>query len=208
MTFSIVLLVAAATAVPDRVDLFVPTPRFPCFRQPAIAAIAVAGKPRTLLAFAENRNVSACAPALGSKEGALQDRRPFEIGSMNLRRSTDGGKSWGPIQTLYSGSLDFYVVAPDDTTGHTHLFIAAEGLTVLTSTDAGASWSEGKQLSVDVPAPFKITTPSVGHGITISAAMCAGGCAQAGRLVVPLVCSNSTGPHGHGDKGVCMGCTS
>lgn len=56
------------------------------------------GKPRTLLAFAENRNVSACAPALGSKEGALQDRRPFEIGSMNLRRSTDGGKSWGPIQ--------------------------------------------------------------------------------------------------------------
>lgn len=44
MTFSIVLLVAAATAVPDRVDLFVPTPRFPCFRQPAIAAIAVAGQ--------------------------------------------------------------------------------------------------------------------------------------------------------------------
>lgn len=44
MTFSIVLLVAAATAVPGRVDLFVPTPRFPCFRQPAIAAIAVAGQ--------------------------------------------------------------------------------------------------------------------------------------------------------------------
>ena len=67
---------------------------------------------------------------------------------------------------------------------------------------------KGAKLSVDVPAPFKITTPSVGHGITIAAKMCAGGCAQAGRLVVPLVCSNSTGPHGHGDKGVCMGCTS
>ena len=45
--FLLLVATAAATAALDRVDLFVPTPRFPCFRQPAIASIAVPGESNT-----------------------------------------------------------------------------------------------------------------------------------------------------------------
>jgi hypothetical protein len=35
---------------------------------------------------------------------------PLEVGSMLLRRSTDGGETWLPMQTLTAGNIDFYTV--------------------------------------------------------------------------------------------------
>ena len=115
------MLAAVSAAATDKVDLFVPSARFPCFRQPTITAVRTslasstigssrryhstthlhpfptslragpvfpsapadtwlphapryrkAGADRmTLLAFAENRNVSACAPALDGTATAV-----------------------------------------------------------------------------------------------------------------------------------------
>ena len=168
----------------DRMDIFVPTPRFPCFRQPGayvsdyachirhsdvtegiahhvrnwmchflsrsphtsththihtypptLAAIAAAGADgNILLAFAENRNISSCAPATASRHvrhrtarGAVSHTatarvsvgHPDEVGSLQMRRSTDGGKTWAPLQSLYVGNIDFYAVT-----------VAADGHTV------------------------------------------------------------------------------
>ena len=61
------------------------------------------------------RNVSACAPAVDKHAfGRIQPGiarsawRPDEVGSLQLRRSVDGGKTWGPMQSLAVGNIDFY----------------------------------------------------------------------------------------------------
>ena len=59
-------------------------------------------------ARAEPRAAQACAPASASASG-IPPPPDNEVGSLNLRRSTDQGRSWGPIQTLYVGNIDFYV---------------------------------------------------------------------------------------------------
>lgn len=80
------------------------------------AAIAVAGTTgTTVLAFAENRNVTACAPAFDQSTR----QHPEEVGSLLLRRSVDGGKTWGAMQSLFVGNIDFYAVT-----------VAGDGLTV------------------------------------------------------------------------------
>ena len=64
---------------------------------PAIAAAGATGT--TLLAFAENRNISQCAPALDTESSTIAHNgvgHPEELGSLQMRRSTDGGKTWGP----------------------------------------------------------------------------------------------------------------
>ena len=81
-----------------RLDLFVPTARFPCFRQPVLLN---AGD--HLLAFAENRNVSSCAPSISSNE----------IGSLQLRRSADNGATWTAMQQVWRGNIDFYTAVHD-----------------------------------------------------------------------------------------------
>ena len=99
-----------------RQDLFIPSPRYPCFRQPAILATSSGA----ILAFAENRNVSACAPAARVVAAASSRAQPNEIGSLVLRRSTDGGTTWAPLEVVYTVSsspgIDFYVALSDAVT--------------------------------------------------------------------------------------------
>jgi len=107
-------LAISLTAAPTRQDLFVPTPRYPCFRQPAIITTSTGA----ILAFAENRNVSACAPAAAVTVDA-SGSQPNEIGSLLLRRSIDGGSTWTPLQVVYaspSPGIDFYVALEDAVT--------------------------------------------------------------------------------------------
>eukprot|EP00039_Didymoeca_costata_P001668 m.54161 g.54161 ORF g.54161 m.54161 type:complete len:391 (-) comp10907_c0_seq1:135-1307(-) len=207
MKFSVFCFVAVCitpalcSPVLKKLDIFVPSARFPCFRQPAIATIHGA-----ILAFAENRNVSACAPPLDHKNN---DYAPDEVGSLQLRISKDGGMTWGPMQTLAVGNIDFYVVTPDPATGNVYLFLqSTTGLMTIVSKDLGASWSNSP-FNVTVPAPFSSKLqPTVGHGIVINGSMCEGGCTHAGRLIVPMICQNQTASKGHGDKGACPSCTS
>ena len=60
------LLAPSSVTGAERRDIFTPTTRFPCFRQPVLLAT-----PTHLLAFAENRNVTACAPAFDADEDAI-----------------------------------------------------------------------------------------------------------------------------------------
>ena len=152
----------ASAAKPVVQPLFVPSARFPCFRQPAIISLPAktssAASPDVILAFAENRNVSACAPAdaeLLAKASAFHPEEvpppssppltspmrccairehpgngvvvPFQVGSLNLRRSTDGGSTWLPMQTLYVGNIDFYSAVYDATSGKAHLMLRYAG---------------------------------------------------------------------------------
>ena len=86
---------------------------------------------------------------------------------------------------------------------------------VLVSENAGVTWSNKGSLKVDVPQPFTdALRPSVGHGVVIQDQMCnqdgatSMQCAKVGRMVVPLICTNSSSPAGGGDKGTCPSCTS
>ena len=159
----------AAEAAPVVIPLFVPTQRHPCFRQPAI--INAGG---TLLAFAENRNVSACAPELGAvvpnaSHGGLSV--PLEVGSMLLRRSTDGGESWLPLQSLLAGNIDFYSVVFDAKSHTVWLMVSHSGTTVLSSKDEGATWQQMPSLDQEALSrpPIKVSGPAVGHGVQVLA---------------------------------------
>ena len=189
----------ATGADPGRVDLFVagqgPGIVYPCFRQPALLA---AGS--TLLAFAEGRNVSSCAPP--QRPGAN------EVGGLVLRRSTDGGRSWTPPVTIHSGNIDFYSLVHDPATGVVHLMLQEAGVLYFRSTDAGASWATPTPLHARVPPGLSII-PAVGHGIVVNASLCAGGpCRQAGRLVLPFVCTNTSASGANPDAGQCPKCHS
>ena len=166
-----------------RLDLFVPTARFPCFRQPVLLN---AGD--HLLAFAENRNVSSCAPSISSNE----------IGSLQLRRSADNGATWTAMQQVWRGNIDFYT-AVHDMRGTTILMLQEGAATnVFNSTDFGASWSAPTPLSVPLPPGVTSIKPAVGHGVQLQPDLCASPCREAGRLVLPFVCQNASGC---GDRG-------
>ena len=201
--FRLILLLAAVCCHGLKRDLFVPSPRYPCFRQPAILATSTGA----ILAFAENRNVSACAPA--ARVAAASGPQPNEIGSLVLRRSTDGGTTWDPLEVIYTVSsspgIDFYVVLSDARKGRTAgevlwLFLQVGFDTlVLTSHDDGTTWDAPRSLSswnATLPYPLKNPRPSVGHGIQLSGS---------GRLVVPMVCVNASASGSHGDRG-CTTC--
>ncbi len=195
--------------------LFVPSTRYPCFRQPVIIPAAT-----VLLVFAENRNVSACAPArtgraasspASSPASSAYSLSPNEIGSLHLRRSTDGGHTFSPMQTLFVGNIDFYSGVFDNNTGRTWLFLEGEGqpdrvdptgVQMLYSDDLGRTWLDPEPLpsSVVPPPPFSPDVkPTVGHGIQMAS----------GRLVIPFVCTNtSASGGGGGDKGSCPKCQS
>ena len=194
-------------AAPVVTPLFVPTARYPCFRQPAIIT---AGD--TILAFAENRNVSACAPELGLETAAEETApgsldAPMETGSMQLRRSTDGGKSWLPMQALTTGSIDFYSVVYDAKSHTVWLMVAQHGTSVYSSSDAGATWKTMPPLDPEGigKPPIRVTGPAVGHGIQIEPALCTPACKDAGRLLLPFVCTNTSANGTHGDRG-CTTC--
>lgn len=210
----------------DRQDLFVPSARFPCFRQPVLLATSGA-----ILAFAENRNVSACAPNTGSVGSSrlYGDAIPNEVGSLQLRRSIDGGSTWTSMQSLTVGNIDFYSAVHDASTNTTWVMLeyvgpaaaaaasdtlaasASSTVKVLQSQNHGKTWTEQPDLVVDLPAPFTggQFKPAVGHGIQLQQRVAKdnnGGSADIdGRLVMPFVCANTTAPKPSGDTGACPG---
>jgi hypothetical protein len=187
----------AATQSPERQDLFVPSARYPCFRQPIIVT---SNPERThILAFAENRNVSACDPSAARSPSF---KEPLEVGSLLLRRSTDSGKTWLPMQSLYFHpglDIDFLTAVVDKQKGRVWLVVRERhSLTMFTSDDEGASWSEPKDFptanitswSSDISS--KSLKPGCAHGIQVEKGMCGGGdCKEVGRLVLPFVCVNT-----------------
>ena len=158
---------AATMLQPIVTPLFIPTERHPCFRQPAI--VNAGG---ILLAFAENRNVSACAPeedvsTADVYQGGLS--APLEVGSMLLRRSTDGGETWLPMQSLLTGNIDFYSVVYDGKSHTVWLMVAHSGTTVLSSKDRGATWDVMPSLDLEALSrpPIGLAGPAVGHGVQV-----------------------------------------
>jgi hypothetical protein len=64
------------------------------------------------------------------------DDIPNENGGLEMRRSLDGGSTWLPQQTFYSGNIDFYTVVWDSTSNTIYLMLEAPGgILVFTSHD-------------------------------------------------------------------------
>ncbi|MDT0341347.1 sialidase family protein [Streptomyces litchfieldiae] len=154
------------------------TEGYACFRIPALVATADG----TLLAFAEGR-VADCA----------------DVGDIDLvlKRSTDEGRTWGPLTVLRGrDSPDgFGNPAPvvDSGTGRVSVLFAhnpwtARGadrvrgtrtLHALHSTDDGASWTPGGDLGALKPAGWTWISVGPGHGVQLRRGK------HAGRLIVP-----------------------
>ena len=113
LTSLVVAVVGSAPPLPARIDLFVAGAHYdityPCYRQPAIIAGGVAAT--VLLAFAEGRNITACAPPLTDERkarvrasaGRSAPDPANEVGGLVLRRSLDSGAAWTSPRTIYSG---------------------------------------------------------------------------------------------------------
>jgi hypothetical protein len=87
-----------------------------------------------LLVFAEGRFVSSCAPPLDNE--VKRNGIPNENGGLEMRRSLDGGSTWLPQVTLYSGNIDFYTVVWDSTSNTIYLMLEAPGgVFIFTSRD-------------------------------------------------------------------------
>jgi hypothetical protein len=87
-----------------------------------------------MLVFAEGRFVTSCAPPL--ENGVERRDIPNENGGLEMRRSLDGGSTWLPPQTVYSGNIDFYTVVWDSTSNTIYLMLEAPGgILVFTSRD-------------------------------------------------------------------------
>ena len=143
----------------------------------------------------------------------LKPSSPMEVGSLQLRRSTDNGDSWSPLQSLFVGNIDFYTTVHDAVKDEIWLMLEHESrVEVLHSTNNGESWDVQSPLQVDLPVPFKggQLKPSVGHGIQLrsnstSKNGASTGDDAAGRLILPFVCTNTSAPKPSGDTGTCPG---
>ena len=82
-----------------------------------------------LLVFAEGRQVSSCAPPFENEVKRLTI--PNENGGLEIRRSLDGGSTWLPQKTLYSGNIDFYTVVWDSISKVIYLMLEAPGNTLI-----------------------------------------------------------------------------
>ena len=138
---------------------------YTCFRIPTL----VKANDGTLLAFAEGR-VNSCSD--------------FGNIDMVLKRSTDGGRTWGPIQFIDSNGNDrSHSAAPvvDTNTGDIVLpFMRGDQPFVRRSTNNGLTWTGPSDISAQI---FPGTWSSMGfgpvHGIQLEQGP------NAGRLVVP-----------------------
>ncbi|MEU7804517.1 LamG-like jellyroll fold domain-containing protein [Micromonospora arborensis] len=194
--------VPSAAAVGTEQVLFrTATAGYGCFRIPAL----VRTKTGSLLAFAEARKSPSCA-----------DRGDIDLVS---RRSTNGGRSWGPIQVVLAGK-DSEPHAPftrgnpapvvDEITGRVLLVTTSNEATptgqrlpwIQHSDDDGVTWSAAKPLGATFTGAnngWFASGPS--HGIQLTKG------AYAGRLVVgahqvPNASTNYTGvlySDDHGD---------
>ncbi|EDQ85332.1 uncharacterized protein MONBRDRAFT_34360 [Monosiga brevicollis MX1] len=175
----------------NKTDLFVNNQpygiTYPCYRQPALILMG-----EGLLAFAEGRNISSCAPPLQAAAPSPVE----EVGGLVLRRSTDLGRTWSAPITLYSGNIDFYVTVYDAEKDVGWLFLQEESaVRVFNTTDQGYTWAGPFAFTAPVPPGLRPTVqPAVGHGLQLQRHLCAapGGCAEAGTLVVPFVCMSDT----------------
>ncbi|WP_059011935.1 sialidase family protein [Streptomyces specialis] len=159
---------------------------YACYRVPAV----VTAPDGTLLAFAEAR-VEDCS----------------DVGHIDLvlRRSADGGRTWEPLTVLAGADDDAGYGNPapvvDDATGRVTLLFAhntwtedADGerirgprtLRALHSTDHGATWEAGGDLTALKPEGWTWVSVGPGHGVRLTHG------AHAGRLIVP-------GDHDTGD---------
>ncbi|MCY0923890.1 exo-alpha-sialidase [Streptomyces sp. H27-G5] len=171
---------AAGSALPGTVSTPFPArgEGYYCFRIPAL----VTTKSGDLLAFAEGR-VATCS----------------DVGHNDIvvKRSTDGGKTWGPL-TVVVGKDDTDAhgnPAPvvDAVTGRVSLLYATStwsgtagapvrdtrGVRVVHSVDNGAGWQPSVALPQLKPAGWVWVSTGPGHGIQLTHG------AHRGRLVVP-----------------------
>lgn len=136
----------------------------------------VATKKGTLLAFCEARV-----------------QNPYDWADMDilLRRSTDGGKSWLPVQV-------FAARRPKQPTSNCTPVVDADGKTIhvlyqrnyancyyVKSTDEGATWSEPVDITYAFDAfrpeyNWKVLAPGPGHAIQLARGV------RRGRIVVPV----------------------
>ncbi len=126
-----------------------------------------------------------------------------------LRRSLDGGDTWGAPETIFEGDIDYYALVFDGAAATVHLMLQ-EGSDTLhfMSDDFGASWSKPAVLAMELP-PGVTLVPAVGHGIVLGAALCApGACLDAGRLLLPFVCTNNSAGEVSLSAGFAAGCNS
>ena len=141
-----------------------------------IPGIVLSGE-GTLLAFCEGRKTGR------SDHGDLD---------LVLRRSTDGGKTWEPMQLVYEegGTAKITIGNPcpvvDRTTGTIWLPFCRENdrVFITKSTDDGRSWAQPLEITEHVKKPewgWYATGP--GHGIQLNS----------GRLLIPCDCGDSKG---------------
>ncbi|MFF2715554.1 exo-alpha-sialidase [Streptomyces sp. NPDC058011] len=171
---------AAAAAVPSAVatPFEANTEGYRCFRIPALVTTTSGA----LLAFAEGR-VSTCA----------------DIGHNDIvmKKSTDGGRSWGPLKVVVgTGDQDAHgnpAPVVDAATGRVSLLYATGGWTdgtdgpsrgerslrVVHSVNDGTTWTTGASLSHLKPAGRRWISTGPGHGIQLNRGP------HQGRLVVP-----------------------
>ncbi|WP_198664191.1 sialidase family protein [Jiangella endophytica] len=156
---------------------------------------------------------------LALAEGRVTD--PDDWGDMDivLKRSTDRGTTWGPIQVVADTGADRWsnpVAVVDASTGriivNTIRTAADDGdelecgrapvrSNILYSDDNGATWSEPRDITDEVkPDHWRNIAPGPGHGIQLTQGE------HAGRLVIPgrhsyvhpgQECTNLTGAGGH-----------
>src|SRR5687767_12716728 len=173
------------------VDVFVNGQEgYPAFRIPALLAT----KHGTLLAFAEGR-------------AHLRDHAENDI---VLKRSADGGKTWGPLHLIHedgANSLGNPTAVVVRETGRVLLMYQryAKGFdehkaepgyegpnvcrTLIThSDDDGVTWSEPRDITRQVKRPTVVTSTATGPGIGIQLARGK----HAGRILMPF----NQGPYG------------
>ena len=164
----------AAPFVEDNVLFQQKTDGYSCFRIPAVVRAANG----TVVAFAEGR-VADCG-----------DDGDIDI---VLRRSSDGGKTWGPLQVVSDGNGGTHgnpVPIVDNRTGRIVLITTHNGPEpctngcdrdpyVQTSDDAGATWTAPRELT-DAKLPSRNFWYATGpmHGIQLEHGK------HAGRLIV------------------------
>ncbi len=169
----------------------------PCYRQPVLVAVDNV----TVLAFSTGRNKTGTSKSLCSDPG---DGSPNYL---CLKRSTDGGVTFQPLQILFGGSgenqPDFYVTYYDKEVKRVDVvFKTPKTLYRIHSMDNGVHWST----PVDFAPRFDKNTfqgigPSVGKGALLSS--------QGGQRItlLPFICT-SKGSEVLADKGACPTCHS
>jgi sialidase-1 len=166
---------AVVESIPFRSGMALPgvTKGYHAFRIPAL----VVTKQGTLLAFCEGRKTS------------LSDDGDIDL---VLRRSTDAGRTWGPLQLVHEegGDADVTIGNPtavvDRSTGVVWLTLNRENRRVLvtSSADDGATWAKPRDITEAVARP-DWGWYAMGPGCGIQLTVASGNHSRPGRLIIP-----------------------